>query len=182
MAGERDRFLRNAFHQAPVPGHDPGPVVDQVVAEARVHHALGQRHADGVGQPLPERPGRRLDARRFAIFRVSGGAAVQLAEIPDFRHRHIRITGQMQQRVEQHRAVPGREHETVPVRPVWPLRIELQELREQDRRRIRHAHRHPRMAALGGLHSVHGKRANGIGHPVVRRGNGGVGHGRATGR
>ena len=81
MAGQRDRLLRNALHEAAVAGNRPGPVIDQVVAEARIHHALGQRHADGVGQPLSERPGRRLDAGRRAVFRMPGGAAVQLPEI-----------------------------------------------------------------------------------------------------
>ena len=121
-------------------------------------------------------------AGRRAEFRVAGGAAVQLAEISDFRHRHVRIAGQMQQRIEQHGAMTGREQETVAVGPVGPLRIEFQKLRKQDRRRIRHAHRHPGMTAPGSLHRIHGKRTNGIGHPGVRRNEVPVRHRRATGR
>ena len=35
MAGERDRFLADAFHQAAVAGDHVGAVVDEIVAEAR---------------------------------------------------------------------------------------------------------------------------------------------------
>ena len=62
MAGERDRLLADAFHQAAVAGDDIGVVIDDAVAEPRVEQPLRQRHADGVGEALAERTGGRLDA------------------------------------------------------------------------------------------------------------------------
>ena len=41
MAGQRDCFLADAFHQAAVSGNDIGMVVYQIVAEMRIHDALG---------------------------------------------------------------------------------------------------------------------------------------------
>ena len=74
---------RNAFHQAAVAGQHIGVVVDQVIAEGGVHDALGERHADAVGEALAERPGGRLDAGGMAIFGMAGGARAELAEMLD---------------------------------------------------------------------------------------------------
>jgi hypothetical protein len=41
----------------------------------------------------------------------------QLAEMLDLVERHVDIAGQIEQRIQQHRAVPGRQHEAVAVRP-----------------------------------------------------------------
>ena len=51
--------------------------------------------------------------------------------------------------------------------PIGMSRIELQELMEQHRGHIGHAHRHARVAGIGLLHRVHGKRPYGIGHLVM---------------
>ncbi len=56
MAGEMDRLMADALHQVAVAGDDIGLVVDEVVAEARVQDALGQRHADRIGDALPKGP------------------------------------------------------------------------------------------------------------------------------
>ena len=80
MPGEVDRLVADAFHQAAVAGDHVGEVVDQFVAEAGVHHALGERHADRGGEPLAERPGGGLDAERVAVFGVAGGRRAELAE------------------------------------------------------------------------------------------------------
>ena len=55
MPGERDRLVADPFHQAAVTDNDVGPVIDQIFAVARRHHAFGQRHADGGGDALSER-------------------------------------------------------------------------------------------------------------------------------
>ena len=82
----------------------------------------------------------------MAVFRMAGGLAAELAEALQLIQRHVGIAGEMQQRIEQHRAVAGRQHEAVAVRPIRMLRVELQELGEQDRRHVGHAHRHAGMA------------------------------------
>ena len=63
--GERDRFVRDAFHEATVAEEDVGVVVDDVVARAvelRSHQPLGECHADRGGETLAERTGGGLDA------------------------------------------------------------------------------------------------------------------------
>ena len=80
MAGERDRLLRQALHEAAVAGDDIGVVIDELLAEAGRKHALGERHADRVGEPLAERAGGGLDAVRVAALGMAGRAAVELAE------------------------------------------------------------------------------------------------------
>ena len=71
VAGERDRLVADAFHQAAVAGDHLGVVVDEVVAEPRGEVALGHRHADGVGEALAQRAGGGLDARRAGRIRVA---------------------------------------------------------------------------------------------------------------
>ena len=73
MAGQGDRFLADAFHQAAVAGDDIGVMIDQIVAETGSQHAFGQRHADGIGEALAQRAGGGLDAGRMAIFGMAGG-------------------------------------------------------------------------------------------------------------
>ena len=73
MACERDCFLADAFHQVAIGSNDIGFVVDDAVAEHCGEMFLGDRHADGVGKPLPERTGGGLDAGRVAKLRMAGG-------------------------------------------------------------------------------------------------------------
>ena len=80
---------------------------------------FGQRHAHGVGQALAERAGGGLDARRDADFRMARRLAVQLAEVAQLAHRQV-VAGEVQQRVQQHRAVAVGQHEAV---AVGPLRV-----------------------------------------------------------
>ena len=72
MAGERDRFLADAFHQVAVGGEHVGLVIDDAVAELGGQMPLGDRHADRVGEALAERAGGGLDAGRVTeIFRMA---------------------------------------------------------------------------------------------------------------
>ena len=139
------------------------------VAELRGQQALGERHADRVAEPLAERPGRGLDAARMAALGMAGGAAAELPEALDLVDRHVGIAGQMQQAVEQHRAVPVRQHEAVAVGPVRRLRVEAQILREQHRGDVGHAHRHAGMAGFGLFDRIHRERAQRVGHMAKLR-------------
>jgi hypothetical protein len=49
---------------------------------------------------------------------MAGRQRAELAEALDLVERHVGVAGEMQQRIEQHRAVAGRQHEAVAVRPV----------------------------------------------------------------
>ncbi len=170
MPGERDRLVADAFHEAAVAGEDVGVMIDDAIAQARVEQALGERHADRVGEALAQRARGRLDAGRMPILRMARGLGAELAEVRELLHRHARIARQMQDRVEQHRAMAGREYETVAVGPAGLGRIELEKAREQHGRHIGHAHGHAGMAGLGLLHRVHGQRADGVRHVLVRHG------------
>ena len=167
VPGERDRLLADAFHQVAVGGEHVGRVIDDVAAEQRGEMALGDRHADGIGEALAERPGRGLDAGRVAVFGMAGRERTELAEALDLADRHLLVAEKMKQRVEQHRAVAGREHEAVAVGPGRIGRIEFQETREQHGGDVGRAHRQAGMAGLRLLDRVHRQRANGVGHAVM---------------
>ncbi len=77
-------------------------------------------------------------------------------------------SGQMQQRVKQHRAVAGGEHEAVAIRPGRVGRIEFQELRKQHGRDVRHAHRHAGMAGFCFLDGIDRQKADRVGHLRMR--------------
>ena len=169
MAGERERLVADPLHQAAVAAKDVGVVVDDLAAELCGQHALGERHADRVAEPLAERPGRRLDAARMAALGMAGGAAAELPETLDLGDRHVGIAGQVQEPVEQHRAVPVRHDEAVAVGPIRGLRVKAQVLREQHRRDVGHAHRHAGMAGFGLFDGVHRERAQRVGHVAQLR-------------
>ena len=172
MAGEADRLMADAFHQVAVRGDDIGMMIDNVIAEARGEVALGHCHADGRRNALAERSGGGLDARRFAEFRMARRPGAELAEILELLEGHFVIAEQIEQAIEQHRSVTGRQDEAVAVRPVRILGIEFQEFREQNGCNVRGSHRHARMAGLGFLDGVHRQGADGIGHHLVLRAGG----------
>ncbi len=103
-AGQRAGLVRDAFHETSVAEEDVGHVVNHAEArpvEALCQHFFGQRHAHRVGEPLPQRAGRGLDAGEFAGLRMTGGLGVQLAEALDLVERE-NVARQVQQRVQQH--------------------------------------------------------------------------------
>src|SRR6186997_88609 len=115
MARERDRLLADALHEVAVASHTVGVVIDQLIAVAPVEQPLRESHADGIAEPLAERAGRGLDARGMAILRMTGRARAELAKALQLSELHLGIAGEIEQRIKQHRAMTGREHEAVPV-------------------------------------------------------------------
>ena len=146
--------MRDAFHQAAIARDHPGFVVDDLLAEARAKRFLGDGHTDRRGDALTKRAGCGLDPSGMAIFRVASSGRAQLAEILDLLDAHAGISRQVQQTVEQHGPVPGREHEPVAIRPVRSRGVKAQIFVEQNGCHIRHAHRHAGMAGIGRLHRV----------------------------
>ena len=127
MSCQRNRFLAEAFHQAAVTGDHIGVVIDKVVAEARIHQALRQRHPDRGRDPLPQRPRGRLHAGRMPVLWMARGFRSPLPERLQLVRRYARVASQMQQRIQQHRAVTGGQHEPVTIRPRRIGRIEFEE-------------------------------------------------------
>ena len=184
MAGDADRFLAHAFHQVAVGGDDVGVVIDDA-RKARGHHALGDRHADRGRNPLPQRAGRRLDARRAPIFRMPGrprSDLPELLEVFDAQSLGAADAGQIEQAVEQHAAVAARQDEPVAIGPMGIGRVEFEHVAPENRRDVGHAHRQAGVAALRLLHRIEGEKADRIGHRVVRHARRTSGHGRCRHR
>ncbi len=176
VAGEVDRLVADAFHQAPVTAQRVGEVIDDIVAEARRLQPLGKRHADRVGDALAEWTGGRLDPRRVAVLRVACGSAAELAEVLQLLARHILEAEEVVDGVEKHRAVAGGVDNPVAVRPVRHGRIDIDEPLEQNRYDVGHPHRQAWMAGLRLLYRIHREEADGVRHRTRRPAGGDLGH------
>ena len=157
MPRQRCRLVRGAFHHLTI--GDKG--VDLMLEdgetgfiEARGKVFLRYRHAHAVGEALSQRPGGRLDAEVRLIFGMSRRLATPLPELLQVFHAE-RKAGEIEQSIEQHRAVPGGENEAVAVGPRGVRGIDPQIARPEHVGDIRHTHRHPRMTGIGFLHGVH---------------------------
>ncbi len=69
---------------------------------------------------------------------------------------------EVQQRIQQHRAMPGGEHEAVAPQPVRTLGVEAQEVMPKREGEIGAAHRHAGMPGVGLLHTVGGEQAHAV--------------------
>ena len=173
-ACKRAGLVRYAFHQAAIAHERISSVVDDLVpcaVEARGDQPLRERHPDGVREALSQRTGGGLDTRCHAVFGMSGGFRVQLPEMAQLVDRQV-VAREVEQAVEQHRAVAVREHETVAVGPRRMRRMMAQVPVPERERDFGHPHRHSRMSALRGLDRVHGQRAERIGQRFVCYGGG----------
>ena len=128
----------------------------QVRWSTRSSPILGRQMALGHGEadrswPGPD-PGGRWWSRRPAYGRTRGGPRSSIPTGGSSTARSLRrglVAGQVQQGVDQHRAVARRQDEAVAVGPVRAAGVELQKFREQHRRHVGHAHRHAGVAAVG---------------------------------
>ena len=115
---------------------------------------LGCCQADAGPKALPQRPRGGLDTKTGVPFGMPGGRVTELAEVAEIVHRQ-RKPCEMQERVQQHRAMAVGKDEAVPIRPLGRRRIDHEVIAPEDDRDIGHAQRHTRMARIGGLHPVH---------------------------
>ena len=169
--GQGSDFVGNAFHHAAITQENVGVVVNDVVpwtVELRRHDFFSQGKTHGVGQALAQWTGGGLDARGVTEFRVTRGAAVQLAELLQVVDRQV-VAGQVQQRVDQHRAVTVGQHEAVTVGERWIARVVLEVVAPKHFGDIRHTHGGTGMAAVGFLHGIHAEGTNGVGTLTTAR-------------
>src|SRR5581483_4364753 len=96
----------------------------------RLRHLGGERHADAVGEALPERTGGGLDAGGEMRLRMSRRARAPLAKLLQLVERQV-VAGEVQERVEQHRAVARREDEAIAIGPVRIARTVFQVTRHK---------------------------------------------------
>ena len=160
-ARKGNRLVADAFHQAAVTRDHIGEVVDDFLAVLRALDFLGHCKPDRVRDPLTQRAGGGFNRIGQEVFRVARGACAHLAEVLDLFEGELLVAGQVQQRIDQHGPVAGRQDKPVAVRPQRVGRVELQVLFKQDSGDIRHAHRHARVAGIGGGDSVQRQGANG---------------------
>ena len=120
MASQRGRLMGNPFHQVAITGDDVGEMVKH--REIRLikmfsQPLLGDRHTDGVTHTLPQRSGGCLHTDGVTVLRMARRLAAPLAQMFDLFQRQ-RVTSQVQQAVQQHRAMSGRQDKSVPIEPV----------------------------------------------------------------
>ena len=154
--------LDDAFHQVAVAADAEDAMVEQagiVALEVRLEMLRRHRHADGVADALAERAGGGLDAGRHAVLGMAGRSAAELAELLDVVEAEV-VAGEIEQAVEQHRAVARGQHEAVAAEPLRILRVVAHEARVEQVSRGRHAHRQSAVAGVGLLHGVDGEHAN----------------------
>ena len=171
VTGERRGLGGDALHHVAIRSEHIGEVVHDRLFRAIVARAqmrLGHRQADAGGQALAQRSGGDLDAGREPILRVPGRLAAPLPERLEILQRKI-VPGEVEQRVEQHRAVPARENEAVTVRPLRVARVMLQMARPEGVRHGRRPHRETRVPGVGLLNSIYGDHAYGVDTKLVKR-------------
>ena len=162
VARDRGRFLADALHQVAVRADHVDVVVDQLVpgaVEALREEALGHRHPHRVGEALPQRPRRDLDALRVAALGVPRRERAPLAELLQILEAQL-VAAQVKQRVLQHARVTGAQHEAVAVGPLRVRGVRVQEAPEDRVPQRRQRHRRARVAGVRLLHGVHRQAAD----------------------
>ena len=170
MAGERRGLRGYALHQIAIADDPIGEMIDDLGAGpvvTRRQVRFGHRETDAVAEALTQRPGGRLHAWRNAPLGMARRHAAPLAKPLDLFERKI-VAGEVKQTVQQHRTVPGREHETIAVEPTGIGWVVFEEPGPQHIRHRRRAHRHSRVAAIGLLHGVHGEEAQSVDALIVQ--------------
>ncbi|CAI1513220.1 Uncharacterised protein [Serratia liquefaciens] len=168
--GQGTDFVRDAFHHAAVAHKGVGVVVDHVMARAvelRSQGTFGNGEADGVGDALAQWAGGGFHAWGVAVFRVTRGFGVQLAEVFQLAHWQV-VAGEVQQAVNQHGAMAVGEDEAVTVSPVRVGRVVVQVVTPQDFGDVRNAHWCTRVAGICFLYGVHAECADGVGKLFTR--------------
>ena len=143
MARERGGLGGDAFHHVTVGYQRVRVVIDDRVARPIEHVrevALRDRHADRVRGALPQRPGGRLDSRRVVPLGVPRRPAAPLAELLELVELEP-VAGQVEQRVQERRAMARRQHEAVAIEPLRRARIVLEVVLPQHVRHRRTAER-----------------------------------------
>ena len=148
VAGQRGGFAANPFHHVAVAHEGPHPVVNYLVAwliELARQDSLGDRHPHGVPHALPQRTGGDLDPGRVSTLRMPGCPRAPLTEVLQLIERQV-VSGQMQDRVLQHRGVAAGQNEPIAIGPRWISGIVLEETGPERKRCRRERHGRSRVA------------------------------------
>jgi hypothetical protein len=185
VSRERGGFVRETLHQIAITGDEPREVVDDrvpVAIELCREVFLGDRHSDRVRDTLAKRSRGSFHARRMPHFGMARRLALPLAKLLDILERDV-VAAQEKRRVEQHRCVSCREHNTIPSRPerisrVMPYVVVVERISERGER-----HRRAGMSRLGLLDRIHREGANRVDGEQLQIGTGELGQvGRPQGK
>ena len=156
-SGQRTGFVGDTFHHAAITHKHKGVVVDDVVAvtvELTGHHLFGNRHADGIGDALPQRASGGLHTWRIAILGMTRGFGMQLTEVLQIVDGQV-VTGQVQQRVDQHGAMTVGQDEPVAIDPLRVAGVVVHVVVPQHFGNVGHAHGRTGVTGFGFLYGVH---------------------------
>src|SRR5262249_14224722 len=110
--------------------------------------------------------------RRVGELGMARGFRVQLAEALDLVEGHVPVAREVEPRVEEHRAVTGREDETVAVEPLRVRRAISERVAVEDGTYLRAPEGQAQVAAGAGVDGVDGEPAGGggrLGENVVAK-------------
>jgi hypothetical protein len=161
VAGQGGGLVADALRQVAVPTDHEGAVVAYLGAEAGPQVALGDRHADGIGDPLAERSGGHLDAGGVAGLGMARCGGIPLSELPQVLEGEA-VAGEVQHRVEQDRGVSGRQHEAVPVGPGRIPGVVLEDPGPEHVRQRCKRHGRALVSRPGGVRCVHSQAAEDV--------------------
>src|SRR5687768_18353768 len=94
-----------------------------VAIERRGEQSFSHRHSNSVSKPLTKWTGGGFHAGRVAVLGMAGRLTLPLPEVLDVVERQV-ISREIQNAVQQHRCMAGREDESVAVEPARIGRVE----------------------------------------------------------
>ncbi len=170
-ACKTNRFLGHTFHQAAVARDHICVVIDDFLAVARALDFFCHRETNGIGDALAQGTGRCFNRICEEILRMARCERTFLAEVLYLVQSDLSIAHKIEQGVKQHGAVTRRENKAIAISPKRRTCVKLHVLLKEHGRNIGHAHRHTRVARIGGVDCVQSQRTNGgCLVPVIRVG------------
>ena len=170
VARDLGRLVGDALHEVAVRAQRVRVVIHDVVAGPVVapgEPPLRERHPHRVGDALSQRARGGLDPGRVTELGVAGRPAAPLPELSDVVQRHP-VARQVQNTVQEHGGVAGRQHKAVAVEPRRVGGVVAQVPGPERVSEGRERHRRPRVSRTCGLHRVHGERLHRVDRELHR--------------
>ena len=164
MTRKRRGFGRHAFHQVTVADQPVGVMMNNlepgpIVTTGKIR--FGDGHAHSIAESLTERACGGFHAGSYTSLGMTRREAAPLAKLFDLFERQI-IAGEIEQAVQQHRSVAGRQHESVSIEPMRIGGVMLKKSCPQDIGHRGRAQGEAWVTTVGLLHRIHRQKANRI--------------------
>ena len=131
-----------AFFKIAITAEDP-----RLVCDLRL--LRGKRKACAHGNALTERTGGNFNARHKPALGVTRATRTPLTETLKLIHRNAAHPGKVEESVNESACVAARENKPVTAGPLGILRIDIEKLKPQHKRKICHSHRSARVPGIG---------------------------------